>query len=191
MSERAPQIVLVRHGETEWSAADRHTGRSDVPLTDRGRRQAEALAAALGGRRFARVLTSPLRRAADTAALAGFADAERRDDLVEWDYGDYEGRTKEEIRRDVPGWTLWDVGVPGGETLAEVGARVDRALAELREADADVAVFAHGHVLRIMVARWCGMHARQAAHFRLHTATLSALGWKDGVPVVDAWNLRP
>lgn len=189
MTHDEPQVVLVRHGETEWSIADRHTGRSDLPLTANGRAQAAAVAGALGEYTFTRVLTSPLRRAADTAALAGFLQAERRDDLVEWDYGDYEGLTNAEIRQTVPGWTLWDGGVPSGETLSGVAARVDRVIADILSGGGPVAVFAHGHVLRIMGARWCGLQAREAGRFRLNTATISRLGWKDRLAVLDFWNL--
>src|ERR671936_19700 len=149
--DRQPEIVLVRHGETEWSRTGRHTGRTDVPLTDRGREAARTVGEALADRRFALVLTSPLARAADTCRLAGLADgAGRRDDLMEWDYGAYEGRTTVDIREERPGWSLWSDGVPEGESAAEVGIRADRVVAELRATGGDAVVFAHGHVLRVL-----------------------------------------
>ena len=154
----AKEIVLVRHGETEWAKLGRHTGRTDIPLTDDGRAQAELAGRRLAGRDFALVLTSPLGRAFDTCRLAGLAGvAERDDDLLEWDYGEYEGRRTVDIRVDRPGWTLWDDGVPGGETASEVAARVDRVIDRAVAADGDVALFAHGHVLRVLGARWLGI----------------------------------
>jgi broad specificity phosphatase PhoE len=185
-------VVLVRHGETEWSRSGRHTGRTDVELTARGREQALALGAALAGRSFELVLTSPLARALETCRLAGFADvAQPRDELLEWDYGDYEGRTTPEIRGDRPGWTLWRDGVPGGETAAEVGARADRVVAELRSIAGDAAVFAHGHVLRVLAARWLGLEPEAGRLFGLDTATVSTLGWERETAVVRTWNERP
>src|SRR5439155_6170874 len=143
MAERRPEVVLVRHGETEWSAAGRHTGRTDVPLTEEGRRQATALGPCLSEWQFGLVLTSPLQRAAETSRLAGFGDvAQVREDLREWDYGDHEGRTTAEIRSERPGWLLWRDGVPNGETREQVGVRADRVIDELRAADGDVVLFA-------------------------------------------------
>jgi probable phosphoglycerate mutase len=185
------EVMLVRHGETEWSRAGKHTGRTDVPLTDRGREQALAVGEALRGREFALVLTSPLQRAADTCRLAGFGDqAQERDDLVEWDYGAYEGRTTEEIRKERPGWLVWDDELPGGETLAQVGVRADRVIAEARAAEGDVLLFAHGHVLRILAARWLGLEPRAGRLFALDPATLSTLGYEHETAVLRVWN-RP
>jgi probable phosphoglycerate mutase len=185
------EVMLVRHGETEWSRAGKHTGRTDVPLTDRGREQALAVGEALRGREFALVLTSPLQRAADTCRLAGFGDqAQERDDLVEWDYGAYEGRTTEEIRKERPGWLVWDDELPGGETLAQVGVRADRVIAEVRAAEGDALLFAHGHVLRILAARWLGLEPRAGRLFALDPATLSTLGYEHETAVLRVWN-RP
>jgi broad specificity phosphatase PhoE len=185
-------VVLVRHGETEWSRTGKHTGRTDVELSDRGREQAKALGEALRGRRFALVLTSPLARALETCRIAGFGDvAQARDELMEWDYGEYEGRTTPEIREGQPGWTLWSDGVPGGETAAEVAARADRVIAELRPADGDAAVFAHGHVLRVLAARWLGLEPEAGRLFALDTATISTLGYERETAVVRSWNERP
>jgi broad specificity phosphatase PhoE len=188
MGAKAAEVVLVRHGETEWSRIGKHTGRTDVPLTEEGMRQATALGAALRRRRFVLVLTSPLTRARETCRLAGFVDAAQRPDLQEWDYGEYEGRTTPDIREQRPGWTLWRDGVPGGETLDEVGARVDRVVSELRSADGDVAVFAHGHLLRVLVARWLGLGPGEGRLFALDTATISVLGWERETAVVRLWN---
>ena len=189
---RPPEVVLVRHGETEWSRDGRHTGRTDVELTDQGRRDAEALGALLAGRRFALVLTSPLSRASETASRAGFGDvAEPCDDLVEWNYGEYEGRRTVEIRVERPGWTLWRDGVPGGESAADIGARADRVLARLRGLDGDAAVFAHGHVLRVLTAQWLGLEPAAGRYLALDTATLSVLGYERETPVVRLWNRRP
>jgi probable phosphoglycerate mutase len=186
------EVVLVRHGETEWSRAHRHTGRTDVPLSELGRRQAEAVGAALAGWRFALVLTSPLARAAETCRLAGLGGlAQQRDDLREWDYGAYEGRTSAAIRLARPGWTLWEDGVPGGETAAQVGARVERVLAELRMAGGSAAVFAHGHVLRVLAARWLGLDARCGSLLVLDPAGISLLGFEAGRAVVSRWNEQP
>jgi probable phosphoglycerate mutase len=186
-----PELVLIRHGETEWSRDGRHTGSTDVPLTDEGRRQAELVGSWLAGRDFARVLTSPLSRALETCRLAGFGDrAEPREELLEWDYGAYEGLTTPQIRERRPDWYLWRDGCPGGELAADVGRRVDRVVADLREADADAAVFAHGHVLRVLTARWLGLDPEKGALFALATATLSALGWERETAVIRVWNAR-
>ncbi len=182
------EIVLARHGQTEWSLGGRHTGRSDVPLTDVGRHQAERLGPRLRAWSFDRALTSPLRRAADTSTIAGFAGAEAREDLVEWDYGDYEGLTTSEIRERVPGWSLWTDGVPGGEMPGDMGARLDPLVAELREIEGDVVVFAHGHVLRVLTARWLGLPPAAGALFVLSTATVSVLGHERGTPALRLWN---
>jgi probable phosphoglycerate mutase len=189
---RLPEIVLVRHGETEWSRDGRHTGRTDVPLTEPGRREAEALGGALGAWRFGLVLASPLIRASETCRLAGLGEvAIPSDDLLEWDYGAYEGRRTKEIREERPDWTLWRDGVPSGETAADVGARADRVVARLREAGGDAAVFAHGHVLRVLAARWLGLEPELGRLFALETATLSVLGYEREAAVIRVWNRRP
>jgi probable phosphoglycerate mutase len=185
----AARIWLVRHGETEWARLGRHTGRTDIPLTDLGREQARSVSARLQGRPFARVLSSPLSRAFDTAKLAGFADrVETNDDLLEWDYGADEGLTTAEIRRDRPGWTVWGAGPRAGETVADVGRRADRIIALARAEPGDVLVFAHGHVLRILAARWLGQPPAEGRLFALSTATLSILGWEREQTVLERWN---
>jgi broad specificity phosphatase PhoE len=183
------EVVLVRHGETEWSRDLRHTGRTDIPLTEAGQREAEQLRPALAGYSFARVLTSPLGRAAETCRLAGLGDrAEITDALLEWDYGDYEGITTKQIREGRPGWFLWRDGCPGGETAAEVGARVDPLVDELAGLDGDVALFSHGHVLRVLTARWLALAPESGALFALGTGTLSILGFERDVRVIRRWN---
>jgi broad specificity phosphatase PhoE len=184
----AIEIVLVRHGETEWSRDGKHTGNTDVPLTERGREQAKALGAALEGRSFLRVLTSPLSRAADTASLAGFGAAESRDELREWDYGAYEGRRTAEIREERPGWTLWVDGVLDGETAADVAARVDALLAELHAVEGAALVFAHGHLLRVLAVRWIGLEPQAGRLLALDPATISVLGYERETPVIRVWN---
>ena len=184
-----PELVLVRHGETEWTLSGQHSGRTDVPLTEAGRRQVATVTPKLAGREFARVLSSPLSRAWDTAALAGFADrAERRDDLMEWDYGDYDGVTTPDIRKDRPGWTVWADGVPNGETVGDVGRRADRVLAEVRDSDGDALLFSHGHFLRILAARWIGLPPDDGRRLALGPASLSVLGWERETPVIVRWN---
>jgi broad specificity phosphatase PhoE len=192
MPARRPEVVLVRHGETEWSRDGKHTGRTDVPLTERGREQAEALGATLEGRRFELVLTSPLQRASETCRLAGYGEvAQPREELREWDYGAYEGRKTVEIREEHPGWTLWRDDVPGGETAAQVGARVDSVIAELRSLAGDAALFAHGHVLRVLAARWLGLEPAAGGLFALDTATISVLGYERETAVLRVWNESP
>jgi broad specificity phosphatase PhoE len=181
------EVVLVRHGETEWNRTLQHTGRTDIPLTDDGRRQAERLAGALRERSFALVLTSPLQRARETARLAGFPEAQPRDELMEWDYGDYEGRTTVAIRKEVPGWTVWD-GVPNGESPEQVGERADRVIEEIRAVDRDVAIFSHGHFLRVFGARWVGLAAQEGRVLALGSATLSTVGYERETPVIRLWN---
>jgi probable phosphoglycerate mutase len=181
-------LTVVRHGETEWSQNGRHTGRTDIPLTDIGRREASALAEGLRGERFALVLTSPLSRARDTSALAGFADAEVDDDLHEWDYGDYEGRTTPDIQTERPGWFLFNDGVPNGETIDDVAARADRVIARARAAGGNAIAFAHGHFLRVLAARWLEAPPDFARHLLLQPATLSVLGWERAVPALETWN---
>jgi broad specificity phosphatase PhoE len=183
------EILLARHGQTEWSRDMRHTGRTDVPLTDEGRRQAEALRPFLAGRVFTRVLTSPLSRAYETCRLAGLADlAEPRGEVMEWDYGEYEGLTTPQIRERRPDWNLWRDGCPGGEMPAEVAARVDRVIAELRGLEGEAIVFAHGHVLRVLAARWVGLGPEGGAYLHLSTATISALGYERETAVITRWN---
>jgi broad specificity phosphatase PhoE len=183
-------VVLVRHGQTEWSESGQHTSRTDIPLTDEGRAQAAALSALLAGRGFALVLTSPRVRAADAAALAGFDNAERDPDLAEWDYGQYEGRTTAQIRQRVPGWTLWDDGAPGGETAEQVAARADRVIDRLRAgANGDALVFSHGHLLRVLAARWLGLDADAGRYFVLSPASVSVLGWEREQAVIASWNV--
>jgi probable phosphoglycerate mutase len=181
-------LTLVRHGETEWSRTGRHTGRTDLPLTADGREAATALGDRLRGRAFALVLTSPLRRARDTAALAGFADAVVDDDLAEWDYGDYEGRTTVDIHETRPGWRLFLDGVPNGETIQAVTARAERVIERARAADGDVLAFGHGHLLRVLAARWIEADASFAARLLLDPATLSELTVDRGTSAVLAWN---
>jgi broad specificity phosphatase PhoE len=184
------EVVLVRHGETEWSRDLKHTGWTDEPLTERGRDQAERVGAALHGRSFALVLTSPLQRATETCRLAGFGDvAQPRDDLREWNYGDYEGRKTDDIRKEAPGWTIWTGGVPNGETVEQVGARADRVVEEARAQEGDVLLFGHGHLLRILAARWLGLEPRAGRLFALDPATLSALGYERETSVIREWNL--
>jgi probable phosphoglycerate mutase len=181
--------VLVRHGETEWSANGRHTSHTDLPLTAAGRNEAIALGKRLRGRRFARVFTSPMRRARETCELAGFGDVAVVDqDLHEWDYGIYEGRTLAEVQKEVPTWSVWDGPTPEGESAAEVWARANRVIATLHEIDGDVLIFAHGHFLRALGARWVGLAADDGRRFRLDTATLSTLGYERGTPVILNWN---
>jgi probable phosphoglycerate mutase len=184
-----PELWLVRHGETEWARLGRHTGRTDIPLTERGREQANAVRDELEGRAFALVLSSPLSRALDTARLAGFADrVVTEDDLMEWDYGADEGRTTLEIRLERPGWTIWRDGPKAGETIDDVAARVDRVIARVRALDGDALVFAHGHVLRVLAARWLGEPPTEGRLFALSTATLSVLGWERETAVIERWN---
>ena len=188
----AGNVVLVRHGETEWSRNGRHTGRTDLPLTEEGERNAVALAAPLRAWQFALVLTSPLRRAVETCRLAGYGtQAQLRPDLMEWDYGRYEGLTSRQIAAQNPGWSLWRDGGPDGETPADVGHRVDRVIAEIRRAAGDVLIFAHGHVLRVLAARWLGEPPAGGRHYALQTAALSVLGYEHENSVISRWNLPP
>ncbi len=183
-------MVLVRHGDTEWSRCGRHTGRTDVPLVPEGREQARRLAGLLAPWSFALVLSSPLSRALETAALAGYPDPEIIDELSEWDYGEYEGRTSAEICRERPGWTLWSEGVPGGETASAVGARADRVIERAQAVEGDTLCFAHGHVLRVLAARWVGLPPIGGRFLALGTASLSVLGWERGARVLALWNQR-
>lgn len=184
-----PKLVVVRHGATQWSEEGRHTGRTDVPLLEAGREQARALGEALSSSSFALVLTSPLGRARETCALAGFGErAEPTDDLLEWDYGAYEGRRTEDIRTERPGWSLFADGVPGGETAAEVGRRADRVIERARAAGGDTLCFAHGHVLRVLAARWVGLPPVGGRLLLLSAGRLGVLGWEREVPVIERWN---
>ncbi|MEP6639502.1 MAG: histidine phosphatase family protein [Chloroflexota bacterium] len=182
-------LWLVRHGETEWARLGRHTGRTDVPLTELGREQAMALGRRLHGHLFGLVLTSPLSRAAETAAIAGFGDVAVADpDLLEWDYGALEGRLTAEIREDFPDWSIWAGPWPEGETADQVGKRAERVIARARAADGDVLLFAHGHLLRVIAARWLGLPPASGGMFALSTATVSILGWERESPVIETWN---
>ncbi len=187
MSDDA-EVWLVRHGETEWSRSGRHTSTTDLPLLPDGERVARGLRDRLSGREFALVLTSPRERARRTADLAGFADAEVDADLVEWTYGDYEGVTTPEIRRTVPGWTVWSAPCPGGESAEQVSTRLDRVVARARDAGGPVLLFGHGHALRVLTARWLDLPATDGRLFRLDTATVSVLGHERESPVVLRWN---
>ena len=185
----ADDVWLARHGETEWARLGRHTGRTDVPLTDTGRAQAAALGRRLAGHAFELVLTSPLSRAAETTAIAGYAGVAVADpDLREWDYGELEGRLTEDIREDYPGWTIWRGPWPGGETLDEVAARADHVLERIAGAKGDVLVVSHGHLLRVLAARWLGMAPTAGGLFALGTATVSVLGHDRQTPVIEVWN---
>ncbi|MEW9527779.1 histidine phosphatase family protein [Microbispora sp. NPDC049125] len=187
-------VMLLRHGETEWSRAGRHTGRTDLPLTARGEEQARALARVLTGRSFSLILVGPALRARRTAELAGITSYEVEPDLWEWDYGGYEGVTTPEIRESRPGWYLWRDGVvPGdaghpGESVEQVGARADKVVARLRSAGGDVLVVAHGHILRVLAARWLGLPPDDGRYFRLDTGTYSVLGHEHEEPVLLRWN---
>src|SRR6266436_8502046 len=186
-----PELSLARHGETAWALTGQHTGRTDIPLTGRGERNARSLAQRLTGVAFARVLTSPLSRALRTCELAGFGgQADIDPDLQEWDYGQYEGRRTADIRQERPGWDLFRDGCPGGESVAAVGARADRVIARLRAVDGNVLLFSHGHFLRVLAARWLGLPADKARLFVLSTAALSILGYEHNLsePAIRLWN---
>jgi broad specificity phosphatase PhoE len=189
------KIVLVRHGETAWSASGQHTSHTDLPLLDSGRRHAEALAPLLAQYTFSLVLSSPMRRALDTCTLGGLGDQVEIDrDLMEWDYGDYEGRTTPEIRKTVPGWRVWTHSTPKAETADQVGARADRVIARSRlilGRGEDVALFGHGHMSRVIAARWLGLAAVDGRLFALHAGSLSILGHERETPVIELWNYGP
>jgi broad specificity phosphatase PhoE len=186
-----PTVVLIRHGETAWSRSGQHTGRTDLSLLPSGEDQAQRLAPLLSRHRFAVVLTSPLQRAVATARLAGLDHSEVDTDLREWDYGDLEGKTTPEIQTELPDWTIWSGPWPGGETIGEVAARADRVIAKVRsyDSDATVALVAHGHILRVLGARWLGQDPAAGRWLALSTASISELGWERGRPVLDYWNL--
>ena len=188
------ELWLIRHGETEWSAAGRHTGRTDVPLTAHGREIAAAVGKFMVGTTFAAVLRSPMGRARETCEIAGFGEVAVVDEgLREWDYGVYEGKTSKEIQAEIPGWSVWKDTIVGGETVEQVGARADaviaRALAAAGTGDGGkVALFAHAHILRILAARWVGLEARGGSLFALGTGSVSVLGWERETRVVQRWN---
>ena len=183
------QVYLIRHGETEWSLSGQHTGITDIPLTENGRNVAKQLEPILAKENFTMILTSPLERARKTCELAGLgAHAEIDRDLMEWNYGEYEGLTPKQIDAQAPGWMLFRDGCPGGETPEQAGARVDRVIARARAAEGHVALFAHGHIFRVFAARWLGLPATAGRHFLLDTATLSILSYYRGIPAVKRWN---
>ncbi|SFB74842.1 probable phosphoglycerate mutase [Nocardioides terrae] len=182
------ELYLARHGATEWSVSGRHTGTTDLPLLPEGEQTARTLAARLSDVDFELVLTSPRQRARRTAELAGFPDAEVDGDLAEWDYGDYEGITTDEIRERDPGWTVWRGVVPGGESAEQVSARLDRVIGRVRAVEGQALVFGHGHALRALAARWLGLPVSEGRLLRLDTATLSVLGSEREQPVVLHWN---
>ena len=191
MKQTFPQVYLVRHGETAWSISGQHTGHTDIALTGRGEHAAQELSTRLKGLSFAKVFTSPLQRARQTAELAGYgASAEADPDLMEWDYGGYEGRRTVDIRSERPGWGLFEDGCPGGETLLEVALRADRVIARVRALESDVLVFAHREILRILIVRWIALPALEARRLDLATASVSTLGYDHGLeePVIRLLN---
>jgi len=191
MTDALPLLYLARHGETAWSLSGRHTGLTDVPLTERGERDARELQTRLRGLSFGKVFTSPLRRAARTCELAGFgAEAEVERDLVEWNYGEYEGRTRAEILALRPDWQLFRDGCPGGEAPADVGARADRVVARVRALGVNVLLFASGHILRVLAARWLSLEPAAGRYLLLRTTSLSALGYEHDLsePVIRLWD---
>lgn len=187
-THETPELWLIRHGETDWSASGRHTSTTDLDLNADGVLAAQRLSERLAGVAFTQVLTSPLLRAHRTASIAGFADAEVDPDLTEWNYGAYEGITTTEIRKTVPGWTVWDGPCPGGEDAAQVGLRLNRVVARARAVNGRTAAFAHGHSLRALAACWLGLSAAEGRMFGLDTATISVLGFHREAPVVITWN---
>jgi probable phosphoglycerate mutase len=183
------QVYLIRHGETEWSLSGQHTGFTDIPLTENGRKVAKLLETVLARENFALVLTSPLERARKTCELAGLGErAEIDPNLMEWNYGEYEGLTPQQIHAKAPGWMLFSDGCPGGESPDQVGARVDRVITRVRAVAGHVALFAHGHIFRVFAARWLGLPAAAGCHFLLDTATLNILSYYRGIPAVKRWN---
>jgi probable phosphoglycerate mutase len=189
MTQHEGDVVLVRHGATTWSASGRHTGRTDIPLTDEGRREAVLVGRALAGQVFERVYASPLSRARDTCVLAGFgSQMVLRDELLERDYGEVDGLTTAGIRERIPGWSVWTAPLPGGETVESVGDRCDRIIADLREVGGRSAVFGHGHCLRVLAARWIGLPALDARLIELDAASISVLGYEHDQAVIRLWN---
>lgn len=191
MAASNKHIWLIRHGETEWSVSGQHTGRTDIPLTELGERRAVAVGRALGGKRFALVLTSPRQRARETARLAGYAAAAVDDNLQEWDYGAYEGVTTKDIQKTVPGWSIWDGPVPQGESIEQVAARADLMIRRASEIEGEVAFFAHGHILRVLGARWLALAPTAGRLLALDTGSISILGYEHETPVVGQWNFIP
>jgi len=191
VSANHPLLYVVRHGATEWSRSGQHTGRTDLPLLPEGEEQARATGSLLANIDFSLVLCSPMQRARRTCELAGLLDcAVTENDLQEWDYGDYEGVTTPKIRETVPGWTVWSGVCPNGETIEQVSNRADRVIERVRNESGNVIVFAHGHILRILTARWCELDPVEGQRFILDPATLSILGWERETPAVRQWNSR-
>jgi broad specificity phosphatase PhoE len=189
MSEESPMIYLIRHGATEWAGNGRHTSRTDIPLTEEGRAQAEMFIPVFTEVDFSLVLSSPRQRALETAKLAGVADkVQVCDDLQEWDYGDYEGLTTTEIRKTVPGWTVFTHPCPNGETIEQVSARADRVIERVAQTPGNVLLFAHGHILRVLAMRWAELPAQAGEHFLLGTSTLSILAYDRGIRAIRTWN---
>jgi len=191
MVESEQKVYVVRHGETEWSISGQHTGITDIPLTENGRNQVKCLQPVLANEVFALVLTSPLHRAMETCKLSGLGEkAEVEPNLVEWNYGEYEGVTSKEIHKTVPGWLVFNDGAPGGETPEQIGARADRVIQRVRAVQGNVALFAHGHIFRVLVARWLDLPATAGRNFLLDTGTLNILSYYRGYPAVKIWNAQ-
>ncbi|MDQ1392364.1 MAG: hypothetical protein QOF30_1341 [Acidimicrobiaceae bacterium] len=189
MTTHRPVAVVLRHGETTWSATGRHTGRTDLAMTERGEAQGRTLRERLAGRHFDLVLCSPLSRARRTAELAGLSGIELDPDLLEWDYGDFEGRTTDDIRLEIPGWTIWGGPWPGGETIDQVAERADRVIERVRALDqGTVALVAHGHLLRVLAARWIATPPQTGRSLVLEVGTISELGWEHETPAILRWN---
>lgn len=189
MTEQPYQVWLFRHGATEWSETGQHTGRTDIPLTDAGKSRAKAIGRRLKGRPFSLVLSSPLVRAVETCQLAGYGeDVQLTDDLMEWDYGDYEGCRTVDIQKERPGWSLWSEGVPNGETVEQVGRRAGKVLERAASVDGDVALFSHGHMLRVLSACWLGQSPTDGQLFALGTAAVCVLGYEHDYHVIRRWN---
>lgn len=188
-SQSKPLVYLIRHGETEWARSGRHTGRTDIPLTDTGRTQAGFLLPIFDEVAFSHILSSPLKRALETARLAGVGNrVELVPDLMEWDYGDYEGITTSQIRESVPDWSIWTHPCPNGETIDQVACRADRVIARIRAQEGNTALFSHGHLLRVLGARWLGFEPAHGKYFLLGTSTLSILAYEGSTPVIKTWN---
>lgn len=190
MSEPRQQLWLIRHGETEWSASKRHTGRTDISLTPTGEHQAAALGQFLAGRKFSLVLCSPLTRARETCRLAGYGDVvSLSEDLLEWDYGIFEGKTTQEIRQEQPDWSIWSTSVPQGESIEQVGCRAQRLIQRVSTNGEPVALFAHAHILRILTACWLGLSPDAGRLFELGTASISVLGYEHATRIISRWNV--
>ena len=190
MADNHQSVFVIRHGETEWSLSGQHTGLTDIPLTENGRKNAKLLRPVLETRSLARVLSSPLQRARETCELAGLGQRVEIDpDLLEWNYGEYEGVTSEQIHKTKPGWIVFLDGCPGGEKPEEVGARADRVIAKVRAVEGNVALFAHGHILRVLAARWLDLPPKAGLNFLLDTGTVNVLGYYRGFPAVKQWNV--